>query len=290
MMGAKHNQSGRKDLRAMFPMRIHTMSSVAIACGLMILWMLGCEQPETMTSSDPVAGTSALASAEARSPGASAAQPAGERAQLVEVGMANKSDPPRGLPHQRDERAAQPARATGEAEADSEGNARTDSAEETGEPDDAEESPSVNTTADASVTPRQVDPGAEAFLQALRTDLASNPAVGEPPLRIRLGRICNMSRASSDEYLQFRNRLATMLSHAGAEHQISFTTDPDADAAWQLRGSAYLIMANGFDWWELHLRLVSADDAGIIWQAQAPLRVIRRPRTIGQQMFFMDRR
>lgn len=263
----------------MLPMRNHTMSSAAIICGLMILWVAGCEQPEAMPRAEPLAASSDIPLQEKsdspRAPG---------RVELVSMNKQDHREAQR-RPAHRDASRDQPI----DSESSSpEPEEVASTASETVKVEDVEK-PAKGDTNDKKPAPPP-DPGAKAFLEVLRKDLAANPAVGEPPLRIGLGRICNMSRASGDEYLQFRQRLATMLAHAGEALQIEITTDPETDVALLLRGSAYLIMADGFDWWELHLRLVTPDCATTLWHAEAPLRVLRRPRPIGQQMFFYDGR
>ena len=57
-----------------------------------------------------------------------------------------------------------------------------------------------------------------------------------------------------------------------------FTTDVDQPVHYQLLGTAYLVTAEGFDQWELFLRLSPAEDAWTIWQPAVPVRVLRQPR------------
>ena len=105
-------------------------------------------------------------------------------------------------------------------------------------------------------------------------------------VRVGLGQLRNHSHSSPREFEALRTRLADELSRSGRPFKILFTTEPDPPVQYQLAGTAYLVTADGFDQWELYLRLISgvAEQAWTLWQADRAVRMLRQPRPGGSKI------
>ena len=126
------------------------------------------------------------------------------------------------------------------------------------------------------VAPR--DPGARAFVKVLAGQLDPAAAAESGPVRIAVRHIRNQSRASASEFDRFLQRFAEVLSDAGQEESLIFVRGAEEVADYEMLGTAYLVTAGGLDQWELFVRLSPSDASWTVWEASAPLRVIRHPR------------
>jgi hypothetical protein len=130
---------------------------------------------------------------------------------------------------------------------------------------------------DPRPSPRSPEPGADVLIDAIVQSLPSAKHNGMDEIIIGLAHVRNLSRSTSAEFEAFRQRLAQLLSGAGESHHLTFVAAEDA-GDFELLGTAYLITAEGFDQWEVYLRLSPADASWTLWQPAAPLRVLRQPR------------
>lgn len=139
---------------------------------------------------------------------------------------------------------------------------------------------------------RRIDPGAAYLVRTIYDRLDSRdpdaalPA-SERPIVISLSEIRNQSRARPAEFEAFLDRFAEVLTAAGEAHQLFFANDAEADADYAVLGTAYLLSADGFDWWELFLNLQPSDAAWTLWRCEHPIRVMRHPRPEHQQVFLV---
>ena len=126
-------------------------------------------------------------------------------------------------------------------------------------------------------TPRRNYPGARALVRAIAQRVSEvSPAGGEAV--VSLGHLRNQSHCTAGEFESFKARLADLLTEMGEAEDLRFATDPDMPADYELLGTAYLVTADGFDQWELYLRLTPAAESWTIWQAGGPVRVLRQAR------------
>ena len=148
---------------------------------------------------------------------------------------------------------------------------------------------------DRPAIPPPPDLGAVAIVEGLLAALPGERAISPAsPLNISVNGISNQSHAQPREFDAFLGRFATLLNRAGDEHGLSFhltpprpmddPTSPAPAIDYRLVGSAYLITAEGFDQWELFLRLTPADASWSLWQSGTPIRVLRHPRPGHQQI------
>ena len=126
--------------------------------------------------------------------------------------------------------------------------------------------------------PMPPEPGALALVASMTASMPSRAADEQGITRIGLHYLRNLSRADAEEFNTLTQRLADLLSAAGRHLSTTFTTSFDEEVHYELLGTAYLITADGFDQWELFLRLSPADESWTIWEHDAPLRLIRHPR------------
>ncbi|MHC4414553.1 MAG: hypothetical protein ACYS0G_04645 [Planctomycetota bacterium] len=130
-----------------------------------------------------------------------------------------------------------------------------------------------------------VDPGADALVDAILKSLA-DPARGpDGDARVGLARLRNQSHCSAREFAAFRERLARLLDRPGRFARIRFIADPDQTVEYELRGTAYLLTAGGFDQWELYLSLYRTGQAWPVWQADGPIRLLRQRRPGTPEIF-----
>jgi hypothetical protein len=95
---------------------------------------------------------------------------------------------------------------------------------------------------------------------------------------VGLGHLRNHSHAAEPEFRALVARLAEALAPAGIGARVRFVANPSTATQYELAGTAYLITADGFDQWEIFLRLSPADDAWTLRTWDEPLRVLRHPR------------
>jgi len=90
----------------------------------------------------------------------------------------------------------------------------------------------------------------------------------------------NQSHASTGEFEMLLERLAATLSRAGSTGGVPmrFMLRPGEPVDYELRGTAYLMTAVGFDQWELYLNLRAAGRQWTIWSADGPVVMLRQPR------------
>jgi hypothetical protein len=126
--------------------------------------------------------------------------------------------------------------------------------------------------------PAPTEPGALALVASMTAGMPGRAVDEQGITRIGLHYLRNQSRADAEEFDRFTARLADLLSAAGSHLSTAFTTSLDEPVQYELLGTAYLITADGFDQWELFLRLSPAEESWTIWQTDAPVRVIRHAR------------
>ena len=125
--------------------------------------------------------------------------------------------------------------------------------------------------------PLTPDPGAEALLNDLLACMEDRRVGADGFTLVSLTRLRNHSRAAASEFIAFRQRLAEVLTRRGADLGVRFSTNGEP-ADYRIDGTAYLVTADGFDQWELYLRLSPADAAWTLWQSEQPIRVLRQAR------------
>lgn len=168
--------------------------------------------------------------------------------------------------------------------------ARDDRRDDTTQRIDAERSDPEDLEAaeiEIKATHAPVDPGAEWLVAKLRDVLQAELARADRPTAFYISTfsIRNQSKAQCDEFDAMLVRLAELLDAAGSEEGLRFTADAARSVDYHLKGAAYLVTAEGFDLWELYLSLRPSDRAWTLWQADAPVRLLRSTRLRGQQMF-----
>lgn len=152
---------------------------------------------------------------------------------------------------------------------------------------------------------KRIDPGAAYLAQTIReqhdaragdvgaTDAGKDdvpvPEAASPrtSIVINVSAMRNQSRSRPTEFTAFLDRFAELLTDAGESHGLLFTSDADVDGDYDLLGTAYLLTADGFDWWELFINLRRTDDARMLWRCKHPVRVMRHPRPEHQQVFLV---
>lgn len=108
--------------------------------------------------------------------------------------------------------------------------------------------------------------------------------------------LSNQSHARPREFDEFQARFAALLDRAGEEEGLAYlpfeasddgelaTLEADLNIGYRLVGAAYLVTAQGFDQWELFLRLLPIDSSMTVWEARTPVRVLRFARPGHQQI------
>jgi hypothetical protein len=139
--------------------------------------------------------------------------------------------------------------------------------------------PDVPPASATSSTPRMtLDPEARRLVEALAKRIGADPSA-DPSTVIALGPIENVSHATTAEFQTMQERLAAVLSAQSRAGGVSFTTSPaGAEITHRLRGSAYVITADGIDQWELFIQLTPRDGLWAMWEPAQPIRVIRHAR------------
>jgi len=125
------------------------------------------------------------------------------------------------------------------------------------------------------------DAGATMVVGAIASRLPDRPVDARGVTRIGIRELRNQSRCRHEEFVAFVHRLASLLSSAGRDDRIRFTAEvPEAGDPihYELSGTAYLVTRDGFDQWELFLRIRDAEDGILVWQARGPMRVLRHRR------------
>lgn len=134
-----------------------------------------------------------------------------------------------------------------------------------------------------------LDPGAEALVGELLAGLGEQRVHEDGTTRICISRIRNLSRTEPEEFREMLDRFADVLSRSGrSEGIIFFVRRDDRTAHYEMRGTAYIMTAEGLDTWELFLR---ASPTGSRWTAWSPSGPVRMPREHkpGEQQIFMPR-
>jgi hypothetical protein len=126
--------------------------------------------------------------------------------------------------------------------------------------------------------PLPPESGALALITSMTAAMPDRETDEQGLTRIGLHFLRNQSRADTGEFDIFTRRLAELLSAAGRQSSVTFTTSADEPVQYELLGAAYLITVGGFDQWELFLRLCPAEESWTIWENEVPVRVIRQPR------------
>jgi len=107
---------------------------------------------------------------------------------------------------------------------------------------------------------------------------AGEPTFGE--ILVRVDTLRNQSHASTGEFMAMLDRLAAVLSRAGAwgGAPMRFVVSPGELVDYELGGAVYLLTAAGFDQWELYPTLRVPDGGATLWSADGPVRMLRQPR------------
>lgn len=121
------------------------------------------------------------------------------------------------------------------------------------------------------------DAGAESLVATLAGYMEGRPTDEAGFTTVVLDRLRNQSNASAAEFAAFQNRLVKIMDRPGREIGLRFDAG-DGPAHYRLGGTAYLVSADGFDQWELYLRLTPGDAIWTLWQNSRPIRVLRQPR------------
>ncbi len=161
-------------------------------------------------------------------------------------------------------------------------------------------------------SPKPVDPGAKALVDSMVAKLRmgggggvtsdglgggeggsvfDNAPKAESPKRIAVRGLRNQGRCRGGEFSEFCERLAGLLTRAGEGEGVVFecvaSESGGADGVsggqfdYELSGTAYLATVEGFDVWELYLRLKpAANEDGVrrdwvVWESEGPVRVLR---------------
>jgi len=105
------------------------------------------------------------------------------------------------------------------------------------------------------------------------------PQRSSATISVCLGPFENVSRAPSADLRAMLTHLAGVLNATPDADGTAFHTDDGSpDTTHRLIGTAFIITANGFDQWELYVKLVPSDRSWIMWEPSAPIRLIRQPR------------
>jgi hypothetical protein len=122
------------------------------------------------------------------------------------------------------------------------------------------------------------EPGALALVASMTASMPGRETDEQGITRIGVHYLRNQSRADTAEFEAFTRRLADLLTAAGRQLSVVFITSYDEPVQYELLGAAYLITADGFDQWELFLRLCPAEESWTVWENDVPVRLIRQPR------------
>ena len=97
---------------------------------------------------------------------------------------------------------------------------------------------------------------------------------------VRVDMLRNQSHASTGEFRAMLERLAAVLSRAGASGgaPMRFVVRPGELVDYELGGAVYLMTAGGFDQWELYPTLRIPDGGATLWSADGAVRMLRQPR------------
>lgn len=130
--------------------------------------------------------------------------------------------------------------------------------------------------------PRAADPGSIRVIDAMRAAIDEYAPGRRETIRVEAWRLRNFSHAAPREFAAMRRRLCELLSAAGARAapRIEFVDAEEGPVEFELHGTAYLLNADGFDQWELFLTLRPARDRWTVWEAAAPLRLLRNQRPV----------
>lgn len=120
-----------------------------------------------------------------------------------------------------------------------------------------------------------VDPGVQTIVQRIVTAIDGSV---DSQITIGVWNLENVSRCRREEFQQLQERIAILFTAAGAESDLHFTSDSSAEVDYHLQGSAYLMTADGFDQWEVFLRLRPVDQTWAQWDAPGPVRILRHAR------------
>ena len=129
------------------------------------------------------------------------------------------------------------------------------------------------------------DPGASMLATSIIRSLDERPALTGEPARVYVEVFRNQSHAQPKEVEQASSRLAWLLDRAGRTKDLRFTSDNDEAVDYRLHATAYLITVDGFDQWELYMRLTPADANWTVWDSQRPIRLLRQDRSGVPQVY-----
>jgi hypothetical protein len=133
----------------------------------------------------------------------------------------------------------------------------------------------------AVAEPTPADPGADALLRSIREGIEAQVEPSTRELRIGMDGLRNQSHASAAEFVGLRLRLAELLTRSGlgaGGRPIRFVAASDGPVDFDLVGAAYVVEPDGGDQWELFLALHPSGRQWVIWRADGPVRMPRRPR------------
>jgi hypothetical protein len=123
------------------------------------------------------------------------------------------------------------------------------------------------------------DRGAEQLVNSISDSIQDHRIAGADGLtRIGLTQIHNQSRSDRTEFDSLLNRMAVLLSEAGAESHVMFVNQAEGQLDYQMQGTAYLISSGGFDVWELFLSIQPVERNFSVWRGAEPVHILRTPR------------
>lgn len=138
-------------------------------------------------------------------------------------------------------------------------------------------------TVPPSTPPEPIDVGAADLMASIANALGDRSSSTDGVTLVNVRGVRNLSRTNAAEFESFMHRFREVMTRAGANRRIAFTDDAAAAAQYQLEGTVYMTYAEGFDQWELYLSLRPTDRDFDVWNASAPVRVLRIVRPgIGQ--------
>jgi len=124
--------------------------------------------------------------------------------------------------------------------------------------------------------PPPIDPGADALAAQILSAVQSHAATIEVMLPV------DRSRGGGAEMTELQARLSEALDRA-ARGALRFTPSSEDPARARMAGAAYMVVASGFDQWELYFEVRTLSGA-LLWTNGHPIRMLRSPRP-GQPQF-----
>ncbi len=130
-----------------------------------------------------------------------------------------------------------------------------------------------------------LDAGTTRLVEAIRLALPSQFTTENGRASISLCHVRNQSRSTHEEFRTLCRRLHELFVPHGRRVSLDFTDSENAPVQYILSGTAYLITAGGSDQWEIYFQLHPADrPREVLWENEAPLRLLRQPHSRGDRL------